>query len=78
VVPVAVWGSEKALVKGRRLPRRVPVTLQFGPAFTPDVAGRRRDHQAVADEVGAHIAALLPPAYRGVYAAAAAELGAEG
>jgi len=76
VVPVAVWGSEKALVKGRRLPHRVPVTLRFGPTFRPDLDGPRHDHQAVADQVGARIAALLPPAYRGVYAAAAAEPGA--
>jgi 1-acyl-sn-glycerol-3-phosphate acyltransferase len=74
VVPVAVWGSEKALVKGRKLPRRVPVTLQFGRPFTPDLSGPRRDHQGVADQVGTQIAALLPPEYRGVYAAAAAAL----
>lgn len=77
VVPVAVWGSEKVLVKGRRLPRRAPVTLCFGRPFTPDLGGRR-DHQAVADQVGARIAALLPPEYRGVYAEAAASLAAEG
>jgi 1-acyl-sn-glycerol-3-phosphate acyltransferase len=74
VVPVAVWGSEKALVKGRRLPRRVPVTLQYGRPFTPDLSGPRRDHQGVADQVGAHIAALLPAEYRGVYTEAAAAL----
>ncbi len=74
VVPVAVWGSEKALVKGRKLPRRVPVTLEYGRPFTPDLSGPRRDHQGVADQVGAHIAALLPPEYRGVYAQAAAAL----
>jgi 1-acyl-sn-glycerol-3-phosphate acyltransferase len=78
VVPVAVWGSEKALVKGRLLPRRVPVTLQFGRPFTPDLSGPRRDHQAVADQVGAHIAALLPPEYRGVYAEAADRLSRTG
>lgn len=74
VLPVAVWGSEQALVRGRRLPRRVPVTVRYGRPFTPDLSGPRRDHQAVADQVGARIAALLPPAYRGVYAAAAARL----
>jgi 1-acyl-sn-glycerol-3-phosphate acyltransferase len=74
VLPVAVWGSEQALVRGRRLPRRVPVTVRFGRTFTPDLGGPRRDHQGVADQVGAHIAALLPSAYRGVYADAAAGL----
>jgi 1-acyl-sn-glycerol-3-phosphate acyltransferase len=74
VVPVGVWGSERVLVKGRRLPRRAPVTMRFGTPFTPDLTGERRDHQAVADQVGARIAALLPPEYRGVYADAAAAL----
>jgi 1-acyl-sn-glycerol-3-phosphate acyltransferase len=76
VVPVAVWGSERVLVKGRLLPRRAPVTLRFGWPFTPDLSGVRRDHQAVADQVAAHIAALLPPEYRGVYAEAGAALAA--
>jgi len=75
VVPVAVWGSERVLVKGRVLPRRAPVTLRFGRRFTPDLTGVRRDHQAVADQVGAHIAALLPEEYRGVYAEAVEALG---
>ena len=61
-------------MRGRRLPRRVPVTVRYGRPFTPDLSGPRRDHQAVADQVGAHIATLLPPAYRGVYAEAAARL----
>lgn len=74
VVPVGVWGSERVLVRGQVLPRRAPVTLQFGRPFTPDLGGDRRDHQGVADQVGAHIAALLPPEYRGVYATAAAAL----
>jgi 1-acyl-sn-glycerol-3-phosphate acyltransferase len=78
VLPVAVWGSEKVLVKGRRLPRRAPVTLRFGRPFTPDLTGAGRDNQAVADQVGAHIAALLPPEYRGVYAEAAAAIAAGG
>jgi 1-acyl-sn-glycerol-3-phosphate acyltransferase len=77
VVPVAVWGSERVLVKGHLLPHRAPVTMRFGRAFTPDVGAARRDHQAVADQVGAHIAALLPPEYRGVYTDAAAALEAE-
>jgi 1-acyl-sn-glycerol-3-phosphate acyltransferase len=74
VVPVGVWGSERSMVRGRMFPRRTPVTLQFGRPFTPDLSGPRRDHQGVADQVGAHIAALLPPEYRGVYAEAAALL----
>ena len=51
------------------------MTLRFGRRFTPDLTGVRRDHQAVADQVGAHIAALLPEEYRGVYAEAVEALG---
>jgi len=75
VLPAAVWGTEKALVKGRRLPRRVPLHVRYGPVFTPQVGAGHRDDQAIADEVAAHIAALLPPEYRGHYAEAAAALG---
>ena len=74
VLPAAVWGTEKALVKGRRLPRRVPLHVRYGPVFTPEISGDVRDDQAIADQVAAHVAALLPPAYRGHYANAAAEL----
>ena len=47
--------------QGPQAARRAPVTLRYGRPFTPDLGGVRRDHQAVADKVGAHIAALLRP-----------------
>ena len=70
VLPVGVWGTEAALARGRLLPKRVPIRMRYGPVFDlpPRVPGERRDDQAVADLIGARIAALLPPAYRGVYA----------
>lgn len=70
VLPVAIWGTETALGRGRRLPRRVPIRMRYGPVFhLPERApGERRDDQAVADLIGRRIAELLPPAYRGVYA----------
>jgi 1-acyl-sn-glycerol-3-phosphate acyltransferase len=71
VLPVAVWGTEAALGRGHLLPKRVPIRMRYGPVFDlPDRApGERRDDQAVADLIGTRIAALLPPGYRGVYAA---------
>src|SRR5579862_6999657 len=71
ILPVAIWGTEAALGRGRRLPKRVPVYMRYGPVFRlPERApGERRDDQAIADLIGTHIAALLPPEYRGVYAA---------
>jgi 1-acyl-sn-glycerol-3-phosphate acyltransferase len=70
ILPVAIWGTETALGRGQRLPRRVPIRMRYGPVFhLPERAGgERRDDQEVADLIGARIAALLPPAYRGVYA----------
>jgi 1-acyl-sn-glycerol-3-phosphate acyltransferase len=71
ILPVGVWGTEAALPRGRRLPKRVPIRMRYGPVFQlPERApGERRDDQAVADLIGSRIAALLPPQYRGVYAA---------
>ena len=68
VLPAGVWGTEKALVKGRLLPRRVPLHVRFGPVFTVHVEAGPRDDQAVADMVAGHVAAELPPDYRGYYA----------
>ncbi len=70
VLPVGVWGTEAALARGRLLPKRVPIRVRYGSVFElpPRVPGERRDDQAVADVIGTRIAALLPPAYRGVYA----------
>lgn len=73
ILPVAITGTEGVLVKGSRLPRRVPVLLRFGRPRELHLEGdEARDNQAVADRIGALIAALLPPDYRGVYAEAAA------
>ena len=71
ILPVGVWGTEAALPRGHKLPRRVPIRLRLGPVFQlPErLPGERRDDQAVADLIGSRIAELLPPAYRGVYAA---------
>jgi 1-acyl-sn-glycerol-3-phosphate acyltransferase len=69
VLPCALWGTERSLIKGRFLPRRVPMHIRYGQPFVVDVGrGTARDDQAVADEVAARVAALLPPEYRGVYA----------
>jgi len=67
VLPVAVWGSERALGRGRLLPRRVPITVRVGEPFTPEPRGAGRDDRALADEMGRRVAALLPAEYRGLY-----------
>ena len=73
ILPVGISGTEAALPRGHRFPRRVPIRVSIGPVFQlPErVPGERRDDQAVADLIGSRIAELLPPAYRGVYASVA-------
>jgi 1-acyl-sn-glycerol-3-phosphate acyltransferase len=69
VLPVAIWGTEESLARGRRFPRRVPVRVQYGsvvPAGLLAGAGGRND-RALADAIAQHVADLLPPEYRGVY-----------
>ena len=77
ILPVAVTGTERALSELARL-RRPPLTMTIGKAiqFPREVVtgpGRRDRLREVTDEIMRHIAALLPPAYRGVYEDAAAE-----
>lgn len=70
VLPVAVTGTERLpallpFVLAR--PRRVRIQVVVGAPFHPEVAGHRTNHQLVADQIMCHVAALLPPEYRGVY-----------
>ena len=66
VVPVAIWGQERALTSWRRL-RRAPVDIRFGAprSFDGRDAGDPAD---VTSQVMVEIAQLLPREYRGVYA----------
>lgn len=70
VIPVGITGTEETLAKLRSL-HRPRITLRFGRPFTlPPVTRQTRDAdlQRNTDEIMSQIAALLPPAYRGVYA----------
>ena len=58
IVPVAIRGAFEAFPRWQRLPLRRPVTVAFGAPLPPPRAGRHR-HQALADRLMAHIAALL-------------------
>lgn len=70
VLPVAVWGTERSLQRGRLLPRRVSARMRYGNVVPVSElsATRGRDDQAVADSIAQRIARLLPTEYRGVYA----------
>ena len=73
ILPIAVWGTEKALPRAKRL-RRTHVTMSIGapldPMTTPEgLRGReRRAHMdAMSEKIMQAIAALMPEAYRGPY-----------
>jgi len=62
VLPVAIWGTERALrLAGGLLPRRGRIRVRYGRPLT--VSGR--SDQEIADAVAAEVAALLPSRYRG-------------
>lgn len=74
VLPVALYGQERWWRELLRL-RRPRVSIVIGePIQVPlDRRADRRTLQAVTDDIMRHLARLLPPAYRGVYADAADE-----
>jgi len=72
LVPVVAYGQEKVFSSlGRG--RRAEVHVIFGPPFTlPGTPGRVDKEQlhALTEQIMLRLAAMLPPAYRGVYASA--------
>jgi 1-acyl-sn-glycerol-3-phosphate acyltransferase len=70
ILPVALTGTEKAMRSMLRL-RRQRVTVRFGRLFDLlplEAEDRSASLRRNTDEVMCHIAALLPPEYRGIYA----------
>jgi 1-acyl-sn-glycerol-3-phosphate acyltransferase len=79
IMPVGIWGSEYiwAPRRGWRFWRRYHVTVAFGNPYMPQIplnpaessgAATKTMLQAVTDEMGYQVAALLPEEYRGYYA----------
>jgi 1-acyl-sn-glycerol-3-phosphate acyltransferase len=71
VVPVVVTGQEQAFAMLKKL-RRARVRVVFGPPFTPPTvsAGQKvgsAEIRGFTDEIMYHLAAMLPPEYRGLY-----------
>lgn len=69
IVPVAISGTEKLFSKRFPWYRRARVELTFGKPFLLSDFGEitRTNRDAIAQQVMARVAALLPPGYRGVY-----------
>ena len=71
ILPVGIWGTEKAFALLLRL-HRPDIHVRFGECFfLPPLARRARSQffQRNTEIIMQHIAALLPPVYRGVYQA---------
>lgn len=68
LVPVALSGQEHLWHNVRRL-RRTPLRVVYGQPFVLQAEGRlsREMRRQMTDEAMYRLAALLPPAYRGVY-----------
>lgn len=69
IVPIAVWGTEKFSSNIKRL-RRTSVTMVVGKPFRLPPNGRAKGEvlEEYTDIIMCHLAAMLPPEYRGVYA----------
>jgi 1-acyl-sn-glycerol-3-phosphate acyltransferase len=86
VIPVGIIGTTQDYMHNALRARRPPLEMRIGaPLHLPPISGpgaetkvvgeaRRKALQQNVDTIMAHIAALLPPDYRGVYAQAAADL----
>ena len=80
ILPIAVIGSQRFWPKGKLLPRPGRrMTVRVGAPFTltlPKGADRHESMRAATSELMRHVAELLPPEQRGVYAEAGAAVGA--
>ncbi len=71
ILPVALTGTEALNRLGHAFFHRTHVLLTIGKPFLPKTTGARltkEQRNALTRDIMGHIAALLPPAYRGVYA----------
>jgi 1-acyl-sn-glycerol-3-phosphate acyltransferase len=69
ILPIGLTGSEKLFPIGEAAIRPARVSMRIGPPIdAADLLARARgDRRVVVEAIGRAIAALLPPAYRGVY-----------
>lgn len=72
ILPVAITGVERLLPRELahwRPWRRPTITVTVGAPFTLPQTSGRADYTALANLIMGRVAELLPPAYRGVFAA---------
>lgn len=50
ILPVSLWGTEKIVKKGSKLPQIVPVTVRIGDLIPAPTSQKREDLQALTDQ----------------------------
>jgi 1-acyl-sn-glycerol-3-phosphate acyltransferase len=58
LLPASLWGTERIINNGGRLPQRVPVTIRIGQAIPPPRSTRRAELELVTQECAAMINAM--------------------
>ena len=73
ILPLGITGTENLFPIDENALQPVPIALHFGEPFRASDLRRQAglSRRATVDRIGGAIAALLPPSYRGAYAASA-------
>ncbi|MGF1600521.1 MAG: lysophospholipid acyltransferase family protein [Thermosynechococcaceae cyanobacterium] len=58
LLPVSLWGTEKVLVKGKKLPQVTPITVRIGEPIAPPKSGNRDQLNAVTERCAEIINAM--------------------
>ncbi len=68
ILPTAIWGTERIITNLKHF-KRSQVHVRIGPPFAlPEGRANTEQLEQYTDQIMLKIAAMLPPAYRGVYA----------
>ncbi|WP_110988185.1 lysophospholipid acyltransferase family protein [Acaryochloris thomasi] len=58
LLPVSLWGTEKVIVKGKKLPQITPITVRIGHPIAPPTSGNRDQLNAVTEHCAEVINAM--------------------
>lgn len=58
LLPVSLWGTEKVMVKGKKLPQITPITVRIGQPIAPPASGDRTQLNAITEQCAESINAM--------------------
>jgi 1-acyl-sn-glycerol-3-phosphate acyltransferase len=58
LLPVSLWGTEKVMVKGKKLPQITPITVRIGEPIAPPPSGDRDQLNAITEHCAEVINAM--------------------